>query len=150
MTVLASCRLHINVFVSALVMIKEKVIKSISTEVTNWFAVWNDDRKFHHIAGNILWISLLEACHSTLQVQAKECICISMVGSPYGTHHVAAFQQNGSTNRKICSCPACLYSVSACNTGHQHMHCAPGYAGWQQSPSVPCLLLHLMPDKNSR
>ena len=45
------CRLHINVYVSALVMIKEKVIKNISTEITNWFAVWNDDRKFHHIAG---------------------------------------------------------------------------------------------------
>jgi len=39
------------VYVSALVMIKEKVIKNISGEVTNWFAVWNDDRKFHHTAG---------------------------------------------------------------------------------------------------
>ena len=32
-------------------MIKEKVIKNIASEVTNWFAVWNDDRKFHHTAG---------------------------------------------------------------------------------------------------
>ena len=45
------CRLHINVYVSALVMIREKVIKTIPTEITSWFANWNDDRKFHQIAG---------------------------------------------------------------------------------------------------
>lgn len=35
-------------------MIKEKVIKTIPTEITNWFANWNDDRKFHPVAGMLL------------------------------------------------------------------------------------------------
>lgn len=52
------CRLHINVYVSALVMIKEKVIKSIPTEITSWFANWNDDRKFHPVAGMLLHLNL--------------------------------------------------------------------------------------------
>lgn len=44
-------------YVSALVMIKEKVIKTIPTEITNWFANWNDDRKFHPVAGMRLQVS---------------------------------------------------------------------------------------------
>lgn len=43
-------------YVSALVMIKEKVIKTIPTEITNWFGNWNDDRKFHPVAGT--WLQL--------------------------------------------------------------------------------------------
>ena len=45
-------------FVSALVMIKEKVIKMIPTEITNWFANWNDDRKFHNVAGMLLHLRM--------------------------------------------------------------------------------------------
>ena len=45
------CRLHINAYVSALAMIKEKVIKNIASELTSWFALWSDDRKYHCIAG---------------------------------------------------------------------------------------------------
>ncbi len=63
------CRLHINVYVSALVMIKEKVIKNISSEVTNWFAVWNDDRKFHHTAGQ----SCLPFLHMQCVVKISPC-----------------------------------------------------------------------------
>ena len=50
-------------YVSALVMIKEKVVKNINTEVTNWFAVWNDDRKFHHIAGSSHPLFVLSGFH---------------------------------------------------------------------------------------
>jgi hypothetical protein len=63
------CRLHINVYVSALVMIKEKVIKNIASEVTNWFADWNDDRKFHHTAGQ----SLVSLLHMHCVVQISPC-----------------------------------------------------------------------------
>lgn len=57
--VFLSCRLHINAYVSALAMIKEKVIKNIATDLTGWFASWSDDRKFHCIAGEPLWHSRL-------------------------------------------------------------------------------------------
>jgi len=56
------------------VMIKEKVIKNIASEVTNWFAVWNDDRKFHHTAGQ----SLVSDLHMQCVVKISPCrFCVA-------------------------------------------------------------------------
>ena len=73
-------------YVSALVMIKEKVIKNIASEVTNWFAVWNDDRKFHHTAGqsrvsflpmqSVVKISTCQVYLAGITCLALECTCL--------------------------------------------------------------------------
>ena len=70
------CRLHINAYVSALAMIKEKVMKSIASELTSWFALWSDDRKYHCIAGESC--IHLKAAHSSPVWQSySTTICIA-------------------------------------------------------------------------
>ena len=81
-------------YVSALVMIKEKVIKSIPTEITTWFANWNDDRKFHPLAG----ILLLLAGNSGHLQQAHAYLLVTL--APHSTCCMLSLLMQASSSKQ--------------------------------------------------